>query len=97
MDYLDLIRQFYDKVSYPDRYIKMEQLRQANDEAISIKKFNPLEYPGKILAMRRLLLGLLPFWGYQERDELNQRLNLILDACRNNLLNLPISNNSFVW
>jgi hypothetical protein len=88
-EYLDQVKQFYDDASYPDRLLKLEQMQQAFAEAKSIKLCNPLEYSRKIIAMRRLLLNLLPIWGYPERDDLNQLLNRMLDGCRESL-QLPV-------
>jgi hypothetical protein len=84
-EYLDQVKHFYENVFYPDRHNKLKQIQHVYDEAIEIKLANPKEYPYRIIAIRRVLLNLLPIWGYSERKELNRMLDQLLEACRKEL------------
>jgi hypothetical protein len=46
---------------------------------------NPLEYPSRIIQMRRTLMGILPYVGHEHYQAQFNQLSIVLQACRNEM------------
>jgi hypothetical protein len=61
---------------------KLMTIESLRLEMKAIEACAECEHPGRILAIRRMFAHALPHMGYEERTELNNSLEDILEYCR---------------
>jgi hypothetical protein len=79
--YIQQVQVFYHRNCHSDINKKLESITDARNLISEINGCYPVEIPFRIMALRRLLTGLLPYTGYPEHEQLSNKLNEILTDC----------------
>ncbi len=80
--FIEQVRTFHHHNCHSDINKKLESINHAHNLISEINGCHPVEIPFRIIALRRLLVSLLPHTGYREHIQLSNKLDAILNDSR---------------
>jgi len=76
------VQMFYQSNCHSNINKKLESISQAQNLISKINGCHTVEIPIRIIALRKLLISLLPYTGYPEYEHMSNKLDEILIDCR---------------
>jgi hypothetical protein len=82
------VQVFYQRNCHSNINKKLESISQAKNLISKINGCHPVEIPFRIIALRKLLISLLPYTGYPEYEHLSNKLGEILKDCHLHIVHI---------